>query len=65
LRRIALTHTQFAQATCGKIRLKTAEIRRAGAREVRRTKVAMASAWSYQNEFALDYALLRNAVSAP
>jgi hypothetical protein len=64
LRRIALAHTQFAQATCGTIRLKLLKLGAQVRVSVRRIKVAIASACPYQNEFALAYALLRNAVSA-
>ncbi|MFQ5567522.1 MAG: IS1380 family transposase [Paracoccaceae bacterium] len=58
LRRIGLRHTQFANATCGTIRLKLLKI---GARvtvSVRRIVVAMASGCPYQNEFALAHAYL-------
>jgi hypothetical protein len=61
LRRIGLAHTQFAQATCGSIRLKLLKI---GARvkvSVRRITVAMASACPWQHEFALAHAMLRRA----
>ena len=59
LRRIALPHTELAQATCGTIRLKLLKI---GARvtvSVRRIKIAIASACPYQSEFALAHARLR------
>jgi hypothetical protein len=52
LRRIALRHTQFAQATCGTIRLKLFKIGALVRVSVRRIKIAMASACPYQNEFA-------------
>jgi hypothetical protein len=55
LRRIALQHTQFAQATCGTIRLKLFKIGALVRVSVRRIKVAMASACLYQNEFALAH----------
>ena len=61
VRRIGLAHTQFAQATCGTIRLKLLKIGAQVRVSVRRTKVAMASACPYHNEFALAYARLRNA----
>src|SRR5271157_4622880 len=64
LRRIGLAHTQFAQATCGTIRLKLLKLGALVRVSVRRIKVAMASACPHQNEFALAYALLRNAVAA-
>jgi hypothetical protein len=61
VRRIGLAHTQFAQATCGTIRLKLLKIGAQVRVSVRRIKVAMASACPYHNEFALAYARLRNA----
>jgi hypothetical protein len=64
LRRIGLAHTQFAQATCGTIRLKLLKLGALVRVSVRRIKVAMASACPYQNEFGLAYARLRNAVAA-
>ena len=62
LRRIALRHTQFAQATCGTIRLKLFKIGALVRVSVRRIKIAMASAYPYQNEFALAH--LRLAAAA-
>src|SRR4030088_1012604 len=64
LRRIGLAHTQFAQSTCGTIRLKLLKVGALVRVSVRRIKVAMASACPYQNEFGLAYARLRNAVVA-
>jgi hypothetical protein len=61
LRRIALKHTQFADATCGTIRLKLLKIGALVRTSVRRIKIAMASACPYQHEFALAHALLTNA----
>lgn len=58
LRRIALRHTEFENATCGTIRLKLLKI---GARvtiSVRRIKIAMASACPHQRVFALAHARL-------
>lgn len=58
LRRIGLAHSEFANATCGTIRLKLLKI---GARvtvSVRRIKIAMASAHPYQATFALAHARL-------
>ena len=55
LRQIALRHTQFAQATCGTIRLKLFKIGALVRVSVRRIKIAMASACPYQNEFALAH----------
>jgi hypothetical protein len=61
LRRIGLPHTQFAQATCGTIRLKLLKIGALVRVSVRRVMVAMASAYPYQPEFALAQARLCNA----
>jgi len=55
LRQIALRHTQFAEATCGTIRLKLFKIGALVRVSVRRIKIAMASACPYQNEFALAH----------
>ena len=55
LRRIGLAHTQFADATCGTIRLKLLKIGALVRISVRRIKVAMASACPWQNEFALAH----------
>jgi hypothetical protein len=60
LRRIGLAHTQFAQATCGTIRLKLLKLGALVRISVRRIKVAMPSACPWQNEFALAHARLRN-----
>ena len=58
LRRIGLAHTQFAEATCGTIRLKLFKIGALVRTSVRRIKVAMASAHPWQAEFALAHARL-------
>ena len=63
LRRIGLPYTQFAQATCGTIRLKLLKIGALVRVSVRRITVAMASACPFQPEFALAYALLRRAAA--
>jgi Transposase DDE domain group 1 len=63
LRRIALTHTQFAKATCGTIRLKLLKIGALVRTSVRRIKFAMASGCPYQREFALAHARLTNAAA--
>src|SRR3712207_4776716 len=52
LRRIGLAHTQFAEATCGTLRLALLKIGALVRRSVRRIKIAMASAHPYQHEFA-------------
>jgi hypothetical protein len=53
LRRIALRHTRFADATCGTIRLKLLKIGALVRQSVRRIKFAMASGFAYQTEFAV------------
>ena len=63
LRRIALAHTQFAEATCGTIRLKLLKLGALVSVSVRRIKVAMASACPWQDEFALAHARLRHATA--
>jgi hypothetical protein len=62
LRRIGLRHTQFAQATCGTIRLKLLKIGALVAISVRRIKIAMASGCPYAHEFGLARAFLASAV---
>ena len=59
LRRIAL-NAQFADATCGTIRLKLLKIGALVRRSVRRIK-AMASGFPWQTEFALAYLYLQRA----
>jgi hypothetical protein len=61
LRRIGLTHTQFADATCGTIRLKLLKIGALVRISVRRIKLAMASSYPWQNEFALAHCRLQRA----
>jgi Transposase DDE domain group 1 len=63
LRRVGLAHTQFAEATCGTLRLALLKIGALVTTSVRRVRLAMASAYPYQNEFALAHARL-TAVSA-
>jgi hypothetical protein len=55
LRRVGLQHTQFAAATCGRIRLKLLKIGALVRVSVRRIKIAMPSACPHQNEFALAH----------
>ena len=55
LRRIGLAHTQFAEATCGTIRLKLLKIGALVTISVRRIKFAMASGCPWQHEFALAH----------
>jgi hypothetical protein len=61
LRRIGLRHAQFADATCGTIRLKLLKIGALVTISVRRIKIAMASGCPYTHEFGLANALLVNA----
>ena len=63
LRRIGLAFTQFAEATCGTIRLKLLKLGALVRVSVRRVKIAMASACPWQDEFELAHALLRNAAA--
>jgi hypothetical protein len=58
LRRLGLRHTEFAEATCGTIRLKLLKIGALVRVSVRRVKVAMASGCPYQPEYALAHARL-------
>jgi len=64
LRRIGLAHTQFAEATCGTIRLGLLKIGALVRATVRRIKVAMASAHPHQAEFALAHTRLTAAAMA-
>jgi hypothetical protein len=63
LRRIGLRFTQFADATCGTIRLKLLKIGAQVRRSVRRIKVAMASACPFQAEYRLAYLYLKRAAA--
>jgi hypothetical protein len=63
LRRIGLVHTQFANATCGTIRLRLLKIGALVRVSVRRVVFAMASPCPWQHEFALAHALLRRAAA--
>jgi hypothetical protein len=63
LRRIGLKHTQFANATCGTIRLKLLKVGAQVRVSVRRIKVAMASARPYLHEYALAHAWLSRAAA--
>jgi len=58
LRRIGLAGSQFADATCGTIRLKLFKIAAIVRLSVRRLKVAMASVFPYQQEYRSAYVLL-------
>jgi len=63
LRRIGLKSTQFANATCGTIRLKLLKIGALVRLSVRRLKIAMASAFPYQQEYRSAYVLLGQAIA--
>ena len=53
LRRIGLAHTQFAEATCGTIRLKLLKLAGLARVSARRIKFALASAHPYADEWRL------------
>jgi hypothetical protein len=61
LRRIGLRHTQFADATCGTIRLKLFKIGAQVRISVRRIKFSMASAFPYTDVFRTAWAALDSA----
>jgi hypothetical protein len=61
LRRVGLRHTQFADATCGTIRLKLPKIGARVCTSVRRLYLAMASGGPNLTEFALAHISLRRA----
>jgi hypothetical protein len=63
LRRIGLAHTQFAEATCGTLRLALLKIGAQVRRSVRRIKLAMASSHPFRDEFALAHARLTAAAT--
>jgi Transposase DDE domain group 1 len=65
LRRIGLAHTQFAEATCGTIRLRLLKVGALVTTSVRRIKVAMASGCAWSQEWLLAAALLRPARGSP
>lgn len=58
LRRIGLAGTDLARATCGTIRLRLLKIGALVRISVRRVKVAMSSAWPFQNQYRDAYAAL-------
>jgi len=60
LRRIGLKQTQFEKASCGTIRLKLFKIGALVRISVRRIKIAMASAFPYQQEFSHAHLALAN-----
>jgi hypothetical protein len=61
LRRIGLRHTQFAEATCGTLRLRLLKIGALVKISCRRIKLAMASAFPCQQEYALAHIRLARA----
>jgi hypothetical protein len=63
LRRVGVAHTQFAEATCGTIRLRLLKLGAVVRISVRRIKLAMASAYPWRDEFALARIPLRNAAA--
>ena len=58
LRRIGLRFTQFANATCGTIRLRLLKVGALITTSVRRVKIAMASAYPWRDEWELAQAFL-------
>jgi hypothetical protein len=58
LRRIGLKFTQFANATCGTIRLRLLNVGALITTSVRRIKVAMTSAYPWRDEWELAHAFL-------
>ena len=58
IRRIGLAHTQFAEATCGTIRLKLLKLAGLVRVSARRIKFALASACPYADEWRLAAARL-------
>ena len=64
VRRIGLAHTQFADATCGTIRLKLFKIGALVKVSVRRIKFALPSACPYADEWRLAAACLTRAAPA-
>jgi hypothetical protein len=63
LRRIALSGTELARATCGSIRLKLLKIGAQVTISVRRVKIALASSYPQKQLFALAHARLRCAAA--
>ena len=53
VRRVGLAHTQFAEATCGTIRLKLLKLAGLVRVSARRVKFALASACPYADEWRL------------
>ena len=66
VRRVGLAHTQFAEATCGTIRLKLLKLAGLVRISARRIKFALASACPYADEWRLAAArLARGAAATP
>ena len=63
LRRIGLSHTPFAKATCGSIRLQLLKIGALVSLSVRRIRFAMASGYPFQDAWALAQARLCHAAA--
>jgi hypothetical protein len=63
LRRIGLADTRFAGATCGTLRLKLLKIGALVSVSVRRVRIAMASAYPWQRDWALAHARLSAAAA--
>ena len=61
LRRIGLRFTQFANASCGTIRLRLLKIGALVTTSVRRVRIAMASAYPWRDEWELAHAFLSSA----
>jgi hypothetical protein len=61
LRRIGLRFTQFANASCGTIRLRLLKIGALVTTSVRRVRIAMASAYPWRDEWELAHAYLSTA----
>jgi Transposase DDE domain group 1 len=65
LRRLGLKHTQFAEATCGTIRLKLLKLGTRVSISARRVRIAMASACPSAPEWRLAFARLIAARASP
>ena len=65
LRRIGLAHTQFAEATCGTIRLKLLKLGARVSISARRVRIAMVSACPSAPEWRLAFARLIAARASP
>jgi hypothetical protein len=63
LRRIGLADTRFAAATCGTLRLKLLKIAALVSVSVRRIRIAMASTYPWQRDWALAHARLSAAAA--